>query len=143
MAYSYLVSTVIMGVLLALVVSYVAQRNAQSRWLPAGSAVAEQRGSVTPGQAQPTGGASGLAVVVAVLATILVGIGVSANFAGTVDGVVVFLGLLAGMLAAFAAWGGYHMARVRGFQFAPALAAALWSLGLLVIVAVVIKLLVS
>ncbi|MFB6096769.1 MAG: hypothetical protein ABEJ74_05220 [Haloferacaceae archaeon] len=143
MAYTYLVSTLIMGVLLALVVSVVAQSNARSRWLPARSAVTDLRGGAGPGSASATGGASGLTVIAAVLGVVLLAVGVSADIGGNVDGVVLFVGALAGMIAVFASWGCYHIARSRGLQFAAAVAVGVWSLGTLLLLAVVLKLLLA
>lgn len=143
MANPYLVSTLIMGVLLALVVSYVGRTN-QLRWSLARSAITDQGGGASlTRDTSSESEASVLAIVAGIFGTILLAVGISAGIGGSIGGVGLFIGFMAGMLGIYLVWGIYHIARSRGLKFAQSVGIGVWFLGLLLLLGILGKLLAS
>ncbi|MFC6988199.1 hypothetical protein ACFQJD_04760 [Haloplanus sp. GCM10025708] len=135
MAQTYLVSSLVMGVLLLFVVGYVARSN---DWR---GRIASRTNLVS----EPTAGPDvrPVVAVAAFLAVVLVTSGIGAVISGSTTGFGAFLGFLAGMLVVYVVWGVYHIAQARGLKFAQSVGVGLWFFGMLLLVAVVAKLLVG
>ncbi|MFB6123104.1 MAG: hypothetical protein ABEJ78_06570 [Haloferacaceae archaeon] len=135
MAQTYLVSSLVTGVLLLFVVGYVARSN-------------DWRGRIASQTTLVSDSATGpdvrpVVIVAAFLAVVLASGGVGAAISGSATGFGAFLGFLVGLLVVYVVWGVYHIAQTRGLRFAQSVGIGLWFFGMLLLVAVVAKLLVG
>lgn len=139
----FLVSTLIMGVALLLVVWYStrglhADRSLTTRLNAArtvgGGGTADETGTGEPS-------VSGAGVGMILLLVLLLGVGVAVGVAADASSIVIFSGVLAGMIGVYLLWGIYHIARVRGLKYSQAVGFGLWFLGLLLLGGIVMRLL--
>lgn len=140
---TYLVSTVVTGLVLVGVGAYLARAFAW-RELASGAAVPATGRS---DGAAPLPGAvrspSRLPVALGGVGVVVVCAGIGALVAGeaTVLGAVV--GLFAGLLTLYVTWGVYHICRARGMSYAQAVGAGVWLLSMVLLVGIVAQLLVN
>ncbi|WP_277553097.1 hypothetical protein [Halobaculum limi] len=140
---TYLVSTVVTGLVLVGVGAYLARAFAW-RELASGAAV------TTTGRADGAAALSGEGRTSARLPLALGGVGVVVVFASigalvageaAVLGAVV--GFFGGLLALYVTWGVYHICRARGMSYAQAVGAGVWLLSMVLLIGIVAQLLVN
>lgn len=132
MAKTYLMSTLVMGVLLLLVVGYVTRTNALHHRLRIRT---PRIAGATPDTEVPV-----VAIVGSVFGILLLSVGVSLSVSGSITTINMVIGFLVGMLGLYVVWGGYHIARVRNLSHAQAVGIAAWFLGTLLLLGIVGKL---
>lgn len=140
-ALSYLVSTLVMGVVLLGVWLVVARaRHWEHYTLPATVSADAEGSRVTRAAQTPTTWIVGFLLVTFLAggATILLVSDVGASLA--LGPVVVVSAIFAVMLIGYLLWGVYHSVRVRGLGSAQAALAGVWTLGMLFLGAVVVTL---
>lgn len=141
----FLLSTLIMGAAVLLVVWYSTRGRYAERSLAARLNVARTVGggstSSRTDTAEPSMPGAGVAAIL--LVVLLLGVGLAVGAAADASGIVIFSGVLAGMVGIYLLWGIYHIARVRGLKYSQAVGFGLWFLGLLLLVGVVARLLLS
>jgi hypothetical protein len=133
MAQTYLVSSLVTGVLLLFVIGYVARSNDWRQRIASRTPVVAE--STTRPAVRP------LVLVAGFLAIVLLSAGLGAALGG--NGFGAFAGFLAGLLVAYVVWGVYHIAQTRGLHFSQSVGVGLWFLGMLFLVGIVAKLLVG
>lgn len=140
---SYLVSALVMGLFLVAVVAFV-RRSERDAVRP------ERETRSTPESLLDRTRESTSAWIAGFLVLVLVAGGLSVAYVGGLSPVPTSLARTAGLvlaavlgaaLAAYLGWGGYHVARSRGFGDAQAAAVGAWMLGLLFVVAIAARLL--
>ncbi|MFB6105596.1 MAG: hypothetical protein ABEJ70_01355 [Halobacteriaceae archaeon] len=132
----YLVSTLLMGLLLVAIAAS-ARTPRRTDWrarprLPSGDGAAAWTTAVSVDRVVA---AAGLVLVVGGLAAVAAG-GATAQTAG-----LAFAAVVVACLAGYLVWGTYAVARARGLHRAGAAAVGAWAAGMLVVVAVLIRLL--
>lgn len=134
MATAYLASTAITGVLLLAVVVYVARHYPWRQWVAQPSFGAAEESDQ---------GAPVAALLLGALVVVALGTGVGVGVTGSVGLPGAFTGFFGGLLALYVTWGSYHICRSRGLHYGQAVGVGVWLLGLVFLLGIVVKLLLS